>query len=448
MRPFWYQLPLLTLVGILMVSHFSSCLVFNEPYTAVAPGLWRATFILDDKQMLKNMADKGRDENIALKDKAISESELPFQFEIKYTDEQKFYIELINGADRFRIDSIRIGRDPQTAKDTLFAVIPEYDTYLKAIYEGGLMEGHWVVAGKKNYRIPFIAKHGEHYRFSTLKKTPTANISGTWQTKFFDNSDTTDAVGEFTQKDNYLTGTFRTETGDYRFLEGTVQADKLYLSCFDGAHAFLFTGKILPDGSITGSFRSGHQYRATWAAEKTAQPKLKAATQIATLQPGVTTINFSFTTPDQRVVSPQAPYFKDKIKVFQIMGTWCPNCYDETRFLQEVLDENPELRAAVAIGGLSFERYEDKNKGEAAIAAWQKRLKVDWPVAYAGTTDKQKAAAALPGITEIAAYPTLIVMDRKGTVRNIYTGFDGPATSKYTTHKKEFTEFLKSLLSE
>ena len=49
-----------------------------------------------------------------------------------------------------------------------------------------------------------------------------------------------DVVGIFEQFENEVTGTFLTETGDYRFLQGNVIADSLFLSCFDGAHAFLF----------------------------------------------------------------------------------------------------------------------------------------------------------------------------------------------------------------
>lgn len=84
-----------------------------------------------------------------------------------------------------------------------------------------------------------------------------------------DDKDTTKAIGEFVQVENNLTGTFLTESGDYRYLDGTVQANKLYLSCFDGAHAFLFEGKIEADNTINGIFYSGKNYKATWSSKKT-----------------------------------------------------------------------------------------------------------------------------------------------------------------------------------
>ena len=69
---------------------------------------------------------------------------------------------------------------------------------------------------------------------------------------------------------NKLTGTFRTDTGDYRFLEGSVQANKMYLSVFDGSHAFLFEAKLMEDSALIGSFRSGNHYKTLWEAERDA----------------------------------------------------------------------------------------------------------------------------------------------------------------------------------
>ena len=56
--------------------------------------------------------------------------------------------------------------------------------------------------------------------------------------------------------DGRVTGTFLTETGDYRYLEGVVDGDSLKLSCFDGSHAFLFHAALDQD-SFRGRFWSG-----------------------------------------------------------------------------------------------------------------------------------------------------------------------------------------------
>jgi hypothetical protein len=47
------------------------------------------------------------------------------------------------------------------------------------------------------------------------------------------------------------------------------------------------------------------------------------------------------------------------------------------------------------------------------------------------------------------AFPTLIVIDKKGKVRKIHTGYSGPATGKhYVEFKMEFEAFVKKLLIE
>jgi len=49
----------------------------------------------------------------------------------------------------------------------------------------------------------------------------------------------------------------------------------------------------------------------------------------------------------------------------------------------------------------------------------------------------------------IRAYPTTILVDKKGNVKSIYTGFDGPATGKaFEDFTIEFDKEIKKLLSE
>ena len=50
-------------------------------------------------------------------------------------------------------------------------------------------------------------------------------------------------MGEFSQAGDSVAGTFLTETGDHRFLAGQVRGAEMYLSTFDGAHAFLYKAR-------------------------------------------------------------------------------------------------------------------------------------------------------------------------------------------------------------
>ena len=52
-------------------------------------------------------------------------------------------------------------------------------------------------------------------------------------------------------------------------------------------------------------------------------------------------------------------------------------------------------------------------------------------------------------LNHVLSYPTSIFIDKKGRVRKIHTGFNGPATGdKYTEFKAEFESFVSELLSE
>ena len=48
---------------------------------------------------------------------------------------------------------------------------------------------------------------------------------------------------------------------------------------------------------------------------------------------------------------------------------------------------------------------------------------------------------SLPMLADYKGFPTTIIIDKKGDVRKIHTGFSGPGTGKYYT---EFTVNLKS----
>lgn len=256
------------LFAILLIS-FSSCFVIENTFTGLPPGKWRAVLKLEPKQITPNPKGEPLPEKLNLKFEEVTAGELPFNFEVIYKNETDFYIEIINGEERIRVDDIVMGRDPTTAKDTILIELPQFDSYLKGIYEENLIEGTWEVRNPEAYSIPFVARYGQDHRFTTLRKEPVMNISGKWKTYFeADTDEPYPAIGEFEQDGNYLSGTFQTETGDYRYLEGTVQADKLYLSCFNGDQAYLFEGKIAPDSSIIGIFRSGKHYKTIWEAER------------------------------------------------------------------------------------------------------------------------------------------------------------------------------------
>jgi thiol-disulfide isomerase/thioredoxin len=428
---------------------FSGCLVIDNPFNGLPPGPWRATLKLDGDVKLPD-EELGLFEVPEIKDEAVKPNELPFNFEVIYeaNDPDAFRIEIINGEERIKVapEDILFGWDHRIGKDTLTINFPIFESYIKGIYAENIIQGLWVVKTKENYTIPFEAKFGQNHRFTKLLEEPEMNVEGKWEVTFEVETDSPyKAIGEFKQDGSKLTGTFMTETGDYRFLEGTVRKNKLYLSCFDGSHAFLFQAKMMEDGTLTGQFNSGKHYQCLWTGKRNPDFKLSDPHELTFLKEGYEKFSFAFNNTDGKLISSEDPQFQNKVKVIQIMGTWCPNCLDETKFLINYLKENdhPDLEVV----SLGFEKY-DAAEGIALLKNFKQRLDIPYEVLYGGSYSKGEAAKALPMLNQIMSYPTLILIDKKDQVRKIHTGFAGPATSEYDTFKKNFSETVNVLLEE
>ena len=81
----------------------------------------------------------------------------------------------------------------------------------------------------------------------------------------------------------------------------------------------------------------------------------------------------------------------------------------------------------------------------------QDRIGIKYPIVLAqyGSDSKLLANDKLPMLNKILSFPTSIFIDKKGKVRKIHTGFNGPATGqKYIDFKKEFEDFIEQLLNE
>lgn len=430
---------------LLFVSiHISSCLVIENQHTGLAPGKWRAVLELDPKVAQKDITKAPLSEIRDVKFEEVTDGELPFVFEVIYEDGKDFHIEIINGEERIKVTDIEYGRDITNGDDTIRIDFPIYDSHLIGKYEEGVFAGDWVVRNRKDYAIPFVARHGQDHRFTQLRKTPKIDLTGKWKTTFSLDDDPYPAIGQFKQTGNQVEGTFLTETGDYRFLEGTIQDNKLYLSCFDGSHAFLFEGKILEDETMIGTFRSGKHWRTTWEAKRNSDYELPSPDSLTYLNEGYETLAFSFENIDGKSISLEDEKYQGKAKLVQIMGTWCPNCRDETKFLVDYFKKNPTKNLEIIT--IAFEKYRDKTKAFNALRTYKEKFGMDYELLLGGYSNKKEAAAALPMLNHVLSYPTLIFLDKNNKVQRIHTGFNGPATSEYNDFVKGFEQSIALLL--
>ncbi|MDC7993878.1 peroxiredoxin family protein [Altibacter sp. HG106] len=332
--------------------------------------------------------------------------------------------------------------------DSVVMSHPVFEGVFKGVFSEAKITGKYIKPSLDRV-VPFEMEYENAARFQGVAPAQ-ANVSGTWETVFSpeSESDRYIAKGIFEQMGDRVTGTFRTLTGDYRFLEGIVEGDSLRLSTFDGAHVFLFEAKV-SDSTMNGTFYSGNHWVEPFVAKRNDEYELQAADSLTFLKPGYETLAFEFPNTEGELVSLEDPKFQDKVVIVQIMGTWCPNCLDETEYYVEYLKENddPDLEFV----SLAFEYAPTQEKAMEAISRLKERKEVPYPILLAqyGSSDKQKANDKLPMLNHVLSYPTTIFLDKQGKVRKIHTGFNGKATGEvYTEFTQEFERFVASLLQE
>jgi len=364
--------------------------------------------------------------------------ELPFIFQVLNSKSVKVY----NAKEI--IDVTEIGQ----RNDSILIQMPVFEGYIIAAYDGENLKGNFVKESLDRV-VPFYAEYNNAIRFKTFGE-PKQDVTGIWETVFSQGTEGDEyiAKGIFTQKARKVKGTFRTTTGDYRFLEGVMDGNTMKLSTFDGAHAFLFTAEVT-DSTMHGTFYSGDHWKEPFVAKRNPDYELPSANDLTFLKDGHDGLDFTFPNASGDMVSLKDQRFKDKVVVVQIMGSWCPNCLDESKYYSEFYKNNSDK--AIEFVALAFEVAKTKAKAFDRINRLKTKIAIDYPILLAqyGSSNKVKAQEKLPMLNHVLSYPTSIFIDKNGKVRKIHTGFNGPATGeKYTEFKAEFEGFIAELLSE
>jgi thiol-disulfide isomerase/thioredoxin/plastocyanin len=367
---------------------------------------------------------------------------LPFHILIE-KDNNGFKAFARNGEEKLSFDKIEIKGDSIIIRQDIF------DAVIKAKVKGNTMTGTFTKRlANLTYRTAQItASKGNMVRFKTTSNVVKHNLNGNYEATFNDAGNEYPAVGIFKQIKNTVTGTFLTNTGDYRYLQGNIVGDSLKLSCFDGNHVFLFKAKIVNDNLLGGYFGYNIQGHETWEGKRNPNAKLPDAYSLTYLKPGFEKLSFSFKNVDGQMVSLTDEQFKNKVTIVQVLGTWCPNCMDETRYLSDFYKKNKQKN--IAIVGLAFEKMDTEEFAFPKIKKIKERFGVEYPILLAGKNDKADASKKLPMLNKIISFPTTIIIDKKGKVRKIHTGFNGPATGAfYDKFKADFEKFVGQLEGE
>lgn len=375
---------------------------------------------------------------------ADSVNNITFNFKM---DVSQSTLSIYNGSEEIVIEDLVI------TDDSVSFYFPVYQSLIKAKYfQNELskklgstvwnMEGVWEkYPGTGKYDVPFKA-YSVDEKNSLPANTP-SNIEGKWAVKFSpDTDDEYPAIGEFKQDGNNISGTFLTETGDYRFLSGNIFGNTFYLSCFDGSHAFLFKGDVFGN-VMAGQFLSGKHWSEPFSAKLDPEIELSNPYELTYLNEGYENFDFSFPDLNNETVSLEDERFQNKSIVILIFGSWCPNCKDETELYANLYKEYKNK--GIEFVGIAFERSEELEKAKVTLDKYMAHFDIGYPILFGGKASKKVASQKFPMLNHIMSFPTTIVLNEKHEVVKIHTGFYGPATSKYNEFIADFTALLNEL---
>jgi thiol-disulfide isomerase/thioredoxin len=397
--------------------YFSASMLITNPgnaQTRISTGTWEANLKINDI------------------------TQLPFRLQV--SKKQKQYQFTIHNAS----ETIELGTAVANG-DSMTLNFPNFHSSIKfKADDKKTLQGYWVNYNKgEQYKIPFhAALKSAKNKAETL---PENNLAGRWKTTFDAEKSPWMAIGVFEQKGEIITGTFLTETGDFRFLEGKVKGNTMNLSCFDGSHAFHFTGTF-ENKQLKGTFYSGKHFAGSWEAVLDPAFELRhpdSVTYLVKNEP----VTFKLKDLEGKEFSyPNADY-KNKVTIIQIMGTWCPNCMDETKFLNELYAKyHAQGLEIISIG---YETPVDFEQQAEKIRMLKQRHNLNFKFLVGGQANKAFTSQQFPMLNEIISYPTAIVIGKDGEVKKIHTGFNGPGTGKlYADYASSMNAFIEILLQE
>ncbi len=378
--------------------------------------------------------------------------------------EFKLSVEDVNGTLQFallnggkNVDVTPIERWERTPKGVALH-IDSYDSHIEItkLDAHGALDGTWRKRRGADQWIEMpmhgvgsgeMVPDGAHFPMPHGPGTPPA-IEGRWQVKFSSLDES--SVGVFAMSfEDQVAGTFLTTLGDYRYLAGEhARADESWrLSCFDGAHAFLFSAKQLEDGTLSGDFWSGDKWHETWTAKRDDNAQLPDPFGLTKSNANVDLARLIFTTIDGAKISLADPKFAGKARILQLFGTWCPNCNDEAEYLRE-LDKRYRSKG-LSIVGLGFELTGDAPRDLGQLKLFAARHKLEYPLLLAGKSDKAEASKAFPLLDQVRAFPTTIFLHADGRVRAVHQGYSGPAAgAEHQKLRDDFERLIAELLAE
>lgn len=372
----------------------------------------------------------------------VKENTAPFLFEVSHHGADSTVVTLMNGEERVALNGVTF------KGDSVIIPIEPFDAQIRAAVKEGTLSGRFLKNYVKNDAgVRFLARFDNKQRFEPVAAPTSVALDGKWDVLFIDpKGEAEHNVGIFQTDKGIITGSVLTPSGDLRFLEGAYTQTGAHLSAFAGQSPYLLEISFKDNNHFEGTFFTTH---GKTRLEGTRNDKAGLADPYnqTHMRPGKDRLGFSLPNTDGKKVSLTDERYRGKVVIVSILGSWCPNCMDEMKYLAPWYRANKDR--GVEVVGLAFERKDDFDYARAALLRMKKRYGTEYELLFGGQVGSEATGKALPEMEKVASYPTMIFIDKKGQIRKIHTGFNGPATGLfYKEFQHEFNALVDELLAE
>ncbi|HTP79379.1 MAG TPA: TlpA disulfide reductase family protein [Bacteroidota bacterium] len=365
---------------------------------------------------------------------------LPFRMFLDRSTSTGYFL---NGSEKTEIPEV------QSSGDSLVLVFSEYSAEMAGVIKGETWNGQYIRFRSDTTSIPFFAnvEPAEGEPAGASPSPPGVSLVGRFRA-YITNRNSVDSsnVGTFWLKGDSIQGTLIAPDGDEGLLAGRQAGSHVELARFNGWQATLleldgsgadWTGQLYFRRQPPIDVRLVAQPSSSWEAppgQQTTAKYPKAPFQFE----GISTSG--------RILKSSDEVFRNKVVLVDIMGTWCHNCLDEAPILQQLYAEFKEKGLEVV--GLSFEINGDSAFARKNLSQYGQRFQLSFPLLFCGSLAEKNVDAKLQSqLNNFYAYPTAILLDRKGRIRHIHVGFRGPGTGEeYQREVSEMHRIVKQLV--
>lgn len=386
----------------------------------------------------------------------------------------------------FRLD---IAGDGQKVRGTLYDGFRPYEYTTSASYTGGklvLNIEHYlttITATEKEGKLigdvvvrnrgstaeyQFVATRHDEKAAAAARAVPAPSIAGSWEIPLATPSSKGEKAFRFIveQRGAEVAGAILRVDGDTGAYSGTFKDGKWVLAHYDGSRPGVLTVTPKADGTLdivqgsqrAAAAREGNAYESApdgrYASSLTAYRSDVArakgfpepANHLAHTTVRDRNEKFVFNFPDTngKLVNQDDPFFKGKVIVAIVTGTWCPNCHDEAQYLVEL--DKKYRDQGLSIVALNFEEVEQQESQQRA-KAFIKQYGVKYPYLLAGAPEEMWEK--VPQLLNLNTWPATVFIGRDGTVRAVHAGFASNSTGDFRKRQdQEFQSRIEGLLAE